>query len=72
MPLRLRPGPATVVRLGHCVFEVADFRSAKAWYKSRFGFITSDEIEAAPGATIGTILRCDRGEASRDGRPNQP
>jgi catechol 2,3-dioxygenase-like lactoylglutathione lyase family enzyme len=64
--VRLRPGPATVVRLGHCVLEVSDFRVAEAWYKSRFGFIASDEIEAAPGVTIGAFLRCDRGAAPTD------
>ena len=64
--VRLRPGPATVVRLGHCVLEVSDFRAAEAWYKSHFGFITSDEIEAAPGAVIGAFMRCDRGAALTD------
>ena len=62
----LRPGPATVVRLGHCVLEVSDFRAAEAWYKSRFGLITSDEIEVAPGVAIGAFLRCDRGLAPTD------
>jgi catechol 2,3-dioxygenase-like lactoylglutathione lyase family enzyme len=64
--VRLRPGPATVIRLGHCVLEVSDFRRAEAWYKSRFGFITSDEIEAAPGAAVGAFLRCDRGDTPTD------
>ena len=65
-PVRLRPGPATVIRLGHCVLAVSDFRRAEAWYKSRFGFITSDEIEAAPGVAIGAFLRCDRGDTPTD------
>jgi catechol 2,3-dioxygenase-like lactoylglutathione lyase family enzyme len=65
-PVRLQPGPATVVRLGHCVLEVSDFRRAEAWYKARFGFITSDEIEAAPGAAIGAFMRCDRGDTLTD------
>jgi catechol 2,3-dioxygenase-like lactoylglutathione lyase family enzyme len=64
--VRLTAGPATVVRLGHCVLEVSDFRTVEAWYKSRFGFITSDEIEAAPGAAIGAFLRCDRGDTPTD------
>ena len=64
--VRLRGGPATVVRLGHAVLEVADFRRAEAWYKSRFGFITSDEIELAPGMALGAFLRCDRGETPTD------
>ena len=64
--VRLATGPATVVRLGHAVLEVADFRAAEAWYKSRFGFITSDEIEMAPGMAMGAFLRCDRGDAPTD------
>lgn len=64
--IRLRSGPSSVVRLGHCVLEVADFRAAEAWYKSRFGFITSDEIEMAPGTAIGAFLRCDRGPTPTD------
>jgi catechol 2,3-dioxygenase-like lactoylglutathione lyase family enzyme len=63
---RLAEGPAHVVRLGHAVLEVKDFRSSEAWYKSRFGFITSDEIEAAPGMALGAFLRCDRGETPTD------
>ncbi|MBV9542610.1 MAG: glyoxalase, partial [Alphaproteobacteria bacterium] len=63
---RLTAGPATVVRLGHAVLEVKDFRASEAWYKSRFGFITSDEIEAAPGMAIGAFLRCDRGNTPTD------
>jgi catechol 2,3-dioxygenase-like lactoylglutathione lyase family enzyme len=65
-PLRLAGGASTVVRLGHVVLEVRDFRTSEAWYKSRFGFITSDEIEAGPGFTIGAFLRCDRGDAPTD------
>lgn len=65
-PLQLPAGPAHVVRLGHAVLEVRDFRASQAWYKSRFGFITSDEIEAAPGMAIGAFLRCDRGATPTD------
>ena len=31
-------------RLGHCVLNVKNFSESEAWYKSRFGLITSDEI----------------------------
>ena len=65
-PTRLTRGPATVTRLGHAVLEVKDYRASEAWYKSRFGFITSDEIELAPGVAIGAFLRCDRGETPTD------
>jgi catechol 2,3-dioxygenase-like lactoylglutathione lyase family enzyme len=65
-PTRLAPGPANVARLGHAVLEVRDFRASEAWYKSRFGFITSDEIEAAPGFSLGAFMRCDRGDTPTD------
>jgi len=65
-PLRLADGPANVVRLGHAVLEVTDFRASENWYKGRFGFITSDEIEMGPGMAIGAFLRCDRGDQPTD------
>jgi catechol 2,3-dioxygenase-like lactoylglutathione lyase family enzyme len=63
---RIAPGAAQVVRLGHVVLNVSDFRASERWYKDRFGFITSDEIEAGPGFAIGAFLRCDRGDAPTD------
>lgn len=65
-PVRVSPGASTVLRLGHAVLGVKDFRVTEAWYKSRFGFITSDEIEVAPGVAIGAFLRCDRGDTLTD------
>lgn len=65
-PLRVEPGPSQVKRLGHCVINVKDFRETEAWYKERFGLVTSDEIEIAPGAPIGAFLRCDRGATHVD------
>ena len=64
--VRLSSGPSMVVRLGHAVLNVSDFRTVEAWYKQRFGLITSDEIEAAPGFAIGAFLRCDRGDTPTD------
>jgi catechol-2,3-dioxygenase len=46
--------------------EVRDFRASEQWYKARFGFITSDEIEMAPGMALGAFMRCDRGDALTD------
>ncbi len=63
---RVPPGPATVSRLGHAVLNVADFRASEAWYKDRFGFITSDEIALNPSFSIGAFLRCDRGDQPTD------
>lgn len=64
--VRTGNGPSTAIRLGHAVLEVRDFRASEAWYKSRFGLLTSDEIEAGPGAAIGAFLRCDRGATPTD------
>jgi catechol 2,3-dioxygenase-like lactoylglutathione lyase family enzyme len=58
--------PAHVVRLGHAVLNVSDFRTSEAWYKQRFGFITSDEIALSPDFAIGAFLRCDRGATPTD------
>ena len=63
---RVEQGPAKIVRLGHCVLNVSDFRTSEAWYKDLFGFITSDEIEVAPGVAMGAFMRCDRGDTPTD------
>jgi catechol 2,3-dioxygenase-like lactoylglutathione lyase family enzyme len=60
-PLRLDAGPSHVKRLGHVVLNVADFRASEAWYKERFGLLTSDEIALDEDRTLGAFLRCDRG-----------
>ncbi len=65
-PVQLAPGPSHVQRIGHCVLGVSDFRKSETWYKSHFGFLTSDELELAPGAAIGAFLRCNRGETPSD------
>lgn len=65
-PVRLDAGPSHVRRLGHCVLNVSDFRVSERWYKDRFGFITSDEIEAGSGVAIGAFMRCDRGDQPTD------
>ncbi len=64
---RVASGPAHVLRLGHAVLNVTDFRTSEAWYKSRFGFLTSDEIaiDGMPDS-IGAFMRCDRGAAPTD------
>ena len=54
-------------RLGHCVLNVKNFRESEAWYKSRFGLITSDEINlGSPEQALGAFLRCDRGPIPSD------
>lgn len=63
---RTGTGAASVIRLGHCVLNVSDFRTSERWYKARFGFLTSDEIAVAPEVSIGAFLRCDRGAIPAD------
>ena len=63
---RVVQGPSHVQRLGHCVFGVSNFRQSELWYKERFGFVTSDEIQPAPGVAIGAFLRADRGDEPCD------
>ena len=65
-PVRLEQAPAHVRRIGHAVLKVRDFRRSEAWYKARFGFLTSDEVEAAPGVPLGAFMRCDRGDKPAD------
>lgn len=64
--VRLTANPAHVHRIGHCVLNVSDFRTSEAWYKARFGFLTSDEIEAAPDFALGAFMRCDLGDRPAD------
>jgi catechol 2,3-dioxygenase-like lactoylglutathione lyase family enzyme len=59
---RVRRGASHVQRLGHVVLAVTDFRRSEAWYKDRFGLITSDEIQPEPGVGVGAFMRCDRGD----------
>jgi catechol 2,3-dioxygenase-like lactoylglutathione lyase family enzyme len=64
--IRLDAAPAHVHRIGHAVLKVSDFRRSEAWYKERFGFLTSDEIEAAQDVPLGAFMRCDRGDQPAD------
>jgi catechol 2,3-dioxygenase-like lactoylglutathione lyase family enzyme len=64
--VRLSPAPAHIRRIGHAVLNVSDFRTSEAWYKSRFGFLTSDEVEAAKDVPLGAFMRCDLGDRPAD------
>lgn len=60
-------GPSSVKRLGHAVVRVADFRRSEEWYKSRFGFLTSDEVYLGePENVVTAFMRCDLGDAFAD------
>jgi catechol 2,3-dioxygenase-like lactoylglutathione lyase family enzyme len=64
---RFEHGPAQVKRLGHIVLRVADFRASEAWYKERFGFLTSDEVVLGdPDKILAAFMRCDRGDEYTD------
>jgi catechol 2,3-dioxygenase-like lactoylglutathione lyase family enzyme len=64
---RVPAGPAAVKRLGHVVLRVRDFRRSEAWYKSRFGFLSSDEVYLGdPENVITAFMRCDRGREFTD------
>ncbi|MBD3759332.1 VOC family protein [Rhizorhabdus sp.] len=63
---RVPAGASHVMRLGHIVLRVRDFRLSEQWYKDRFGFLTSDEITTPDGGVLGAFLRCDRGDVPTD------
>lgn len=63
---RVKAGASHVLRLGHVVLGVSNFRASEAWYKERFGFITSDEIAVSPEFSVGAFLRCDHGDTPTD------
>jgi hypothetical protein len=49
LPSGSNPALAHIRRIGHAVLNVTGLSaSSEAWYKERFGFLTSDEVEAAP------------------------
>lgn len=61
-----KQGPSHPIRLGHVVLNVTNFRASEAWYKERFGFITSDEVKPDTGESFAAFMRCDRGEEYTD------
>ena len=63
---RVTASASHLLRLGHTVLNVSNFRVSEAWYKERFGFLTSDEIAISPEFSVGAFLRCDRGDAPTD------
>ena len=64
---RVPGGPARVKRLGHAVIKSSDFRTSEAWYKSRFGFLSSDDVYLGEESNvILSFMRCDRGKEYTD------
>jgi catechol-2,3-dioxygenase len=49
------------------VLRVSDFRQSEAWYKSRFGFVSSDEVYLGePENLVTAFMRCDLGKQYTD------
>jgi catechol 2,3-dioxygenase-like lactoylglutathione lyase family enzyme len=66
-PQRFAKGPSHVKRIGHLVLHVSDFQRSQDWYRSRFGFVVSDEVYLGdPDNVITAFLRCDRGAEYTD------
>jgi catechol 2,3-dioxygenase-like lactoylglutathione lyase family enzyme len=64
---RVQAGPACVKRVGHAGLLVSDFRRSAEWYRSRFGFVASDEVYLGDkGNLVAAFLRCDRGNVHTD------
>jgi catechol 2,3-dioxygenase-like lactoylglutathione lyase family enzyme len=60
-------GPASLKRLGHAGLRVSDFRRSEAWYKSRFGFLSSDEVYIGErDNVVAAFMRCDHGDDYSD------
>jgi len=60
---RVPRGPARVKRLGHVVLRVSDFARSDRWYRSRFGFLPSDDVFVGDrDHVIASFMRCDQGE----------
>ena len=61
--VRLDPGPAQCLRLGHVVVGVIDFDQSNQFYKSHFGFLDSDVcFEGNEENIMLSFNRVDRGE----------
>ena len=62
--VRLQRGPCQVKRLGHVVLNVESCRVNDEFYKSQFGFISSDECydPKDKDELVVAFNRCDRGE----------
>ena len=64
---RLSLTTAQVCRLGHAVLQVSDLRRSQAWYKARFGLLTSDEIVEDDGHGLKAMfLRLNLGPSHTD------
>jgi len=59
---RVRADRSHVKRLGHVVLNVKDFHTSDAWYKERFGLLSSDELYLGDESlVVAAFMRCDMG-----------
>jgi len=58
--------PPEVIRLGHCVLEVADYQATSAWYTQHLGLIPSDVQVLPDGSPAVTFYRLDLGDIPAD------
>ncbi|MEX3985532.1 2,4,5-trihydroxytoluene oxygenase [Paraburkholderia sp. EG287A] len=58
--------PPEIVRLGHCVLEVANYQACSAWYTEHLGLIPSDVQVLPDGSPAVTFFRLDLGEMPAD------
>lgn len=64
---RVPGGPARVKRLGHVVLRSTDYAVSGEWYRSRFGFVSSDDVYLGDEANvILSFMRCDLGAEYTD------
>ncbi len=66
--VRIAPGIAPVIRLGHFVLHVSEHRRSVDWLHARLGLVASDYMgpPGDPALAAGTFLRIDRGDALVD------
>jgi catechol 2,3-dioxygenase-like lactoylglutathione lyase family enzyme len=66
-PVRLKPQPSSVMRLGHAALLVPDFGRSIAFYREVLGFEPSDTYWAGSEEnTIGAFMRCGLGDQWTD------
>jgi catechol 2,3-dioxygenase-like lactoylglutathione lyase family enzyme len=58
--------PPEVIRLGHCVIEVADYQATSAWYTQHLGLIPSDVQVLPDGSPAVGFFRLDLGDTPAD------
>jgi len=58
--------PPEVIRLGHCVLEVADYQATCGWYTQHLGLIPSDVQVLPDGSPAVSFMRLDLGDQAAD------